>query len=215
MAQRSRDLTESLLGVGLAAVAFSLTFGGPRSRFWQRMSYTGLTLGGLALVGERRLRSLQVRSSDVVNGLLSAAGLYVVFQGGDRFARRLLPSGGREIESIYALQHLRPRAELAARLGLIIGPAEELFWRGFLQRRLQRSFGPWRGALAASAAYAGVHLAARNVTLLGAAAVAGLYWGVLCRLGLSMPALIVSHIAWDIWIFLIAPTQEPPPRDAD
>jgi len=22
----------------------------------------------------------------------------------------------------------------------------------------------------------------------------------------SMPALIVSHIVWDIWIFLIAPT---------
>jgi hypothetical protein len=24
---------------------------------------------------------------------------------------------------------------------------------------------------------------------------------------MSMPALITSHIAWDIWIFLLAPTE--------
>jgi hypothetical protein len=24
---------------------------------------------------------------------------------------------------------------------------------------------------------------------------------------MSMPALITSHVAWDIWIFLLAPTE--------
>ena len=32
-------------------------------------------------------------------------------------------------------------------------------------------------------------------------------------LGMSMPALITSHVAWDIWIFLLAPT-EPEPEEA-
>ena len=49
-------------------------------------------------------------------------------------------------------------------------------------------------------------MATGNPTLIGAAGVAGAYWSALAAAGVSMPALIVSHIVWDIWIFLIAPT---------
>jgi membrane protease YdiL (CAAX protease family) len=212
---KAGDVTEVLLGLGLAALAIGLTFGGPRRRFWQRMTWTGLTLGGLSLASDPELRRPRCGRRDVLHGLRSAAGLYLLFQVGDRLARRLLPGGSRDIESLYALQQLRPKAELAARLVLVIAPAEELFWRGFLRRRLERRCGPWRGTLLAAAAYGGAHLSARNLALLGAASVAGLYWGVLARLGLSMPALIVSHVVWDLWIFLIAPTRQPPPRDPD
>ena len=55
-----------------------------------------------------------------------------------------------------------------------------------------------------------MHLAARNFILLGAATVAGTYWCALAALGMSMAALIVSHVVWDVWIFLVAPTQQPP-----
>jgi hypothetical protein len=50
-------------------------------------------------------------------------------------------------------------------------------------------------------------VATANLTLIGAAGVAGASWSALAAAGLPMPALIVSHIAWDIWIFLIAPTE--------
>jgi hypothetical protein len=36
--------------------------------------------------------------------------------------------------------------------------------------------------------------------------VAGAYWGLLAAAGMPMGALIVSHVAWDVWIFLVAPT---------
>jgi hypothetical protein len=36
--------------------------------------------------------------------------------------------------------------------------------------------------------------------------VAGAYWSTLAAAGMPMSALIVCHIAWDILIFLIAPT---------
>jgi hypothetical protein len=26
-------------------------------------------------------------------------------------------------------------------------------------------------------------------------------------MGVSMPALVISHVIWDIWIFLVQPTQ--------
>ena len=191
----------SALGVALAIAAalFGATFRGPRPKFWERMTVTGLALGGLALASDPELRRLRFRARDVVGGLIAAGGLYLLFQAGDRFARRSVPGGSAQIKDIYALRTVRPKGEIAARLATVIGPADELFWRGFVQKRA--------GYVPATLAYGGVHLASGNFTLIGAASIAGAYWGLLRAVGLSMEALIVSHIVWDIWIFLVAPTE--------
>jgi hypothetical protein len=65
------------------------------------------------------------------------------------------------------------------------------------------------GYLTATALYGGAHIVTENATLVGAAAIAGAYWGLLRAVGVPLGALVVSHVAWDIWIFLIAPTEEP------
>ena len=189
------------LGIGAAFAAFGLTFRGPRDRFWDRMTVTGLALGGLALATNRDARRVRIGAGEVALGLATAAGLYGIFRVGDVVAREVMPRGGEEIGDIYALRSLRPKEELAARLGLVIGPAEELFWRGFVQGRA--------GYLTATALYGGAHIVTENATLVGAAAIAGAYWGLLRAVGVPLGALVVSHVAWDIWIFLIAPTEEP------
>ena len=191
------------LGVAAAYAAFGLTFRGPRERFWDRMTATGVTLGGLALATDRDARRVRIGPAAVALGLASAAGLYGVFRLGDAFARQVMPKGSEEIGNIYALRSLRPKGELATRLGLVIGPAEELFWRGFVQGRA--------GYLTTTALYGGAHVVTENATLIGAATIAGAYWGLLRAAGVPLGALVVSHVAWDIWIFLIAPTEEPRP----
>jgi uncharacterized protein len=198
------------LAVGLAAagVAFTATFRGPRPRFWQRMTLTGLGLGSLALLTSAPARRAGIRWWHIPLGLLSAAVLYVTFQVGDRFARRFVPTGDREIREIYALRTLGPKEEIAARLATIVGPAEELFWRGMIQEALMRRYGRWTGAALATMAYGGVHVTSGNFTLLGAAGVAGAHWSALYAVGVPLGALIVSHVAWDIWIFLVQPTGE-------
>jgi len=187
------------IGLAVAFGLFGLTFRGPRAKFWERMTLTGLVLGSMALANDPELRRLRFRERDVAVGLLSAVGLYAIFQAGDRMARSVMPKGSQEIGDIYALRSLRPKSEIATRLAAVIGPAEELFWRGFVQRRI--------GAAGAVVTYGGAHLVTGNATLIGAATVAGLYWGLLRAIGMSMPALITSHVAWDIWIFLLAPTE--------
>jgi uncharacterized protein len=201
----------AVLGIGLLAaqVAFTLTFRGPRSRFWQRMTLTGLGLGSYALALSRPARRVQIGKSDVAIGLASAATLYATFQMGDRFARRFVPGGERQIRDIYALRELRPRGEIATRLLAVVAPAEELFWRGLVQAALMRRLGRWRGAAAGAASYAGVHAVTGNFTLLGAAGVAGVHWAALYALGVPLGALIVSHAAWDVWVFLLQPTLKP------
>ena len=192
---------DPLVAIGLVAAfgLFALTFRGRRARFWERMTLTGFVLGTMALANESDLRRMRWRKRDLAYGLGSAGVLYGIFQVGDKFARSVMPRGSKEIKDIYALRTIAPPKEIAARLATVIGPAEELFWRGFVQRRA--------GGLAAAAAYGGAHLVTGNTTLVGAASIAGIYWGLLRALGMSMPALITSHIAWDIWIFLLAPTE--------
>jgi membrane protease YdiL (CAAX protease family) len=92
----------------------------------------------------------------------------------------------------------------------VVAPAEELFWRGFVQRRLERRLGRWRAAAASAAAYGGAHVVTGNLTLTGAAGVAGAYWSALAAMGMPMAALVVSHVAWDVWIFLLSPTGPMP-----
>ena len=164
-------------------------------------------LGAYALATEPSLRRERLRPSDLIKGLGSAAALYGIFRLGDGLARRIMPAGEQEIDAIYELRGGASRARIAGALALVIGPGEELFWRGLLQRRLTRRYGRLAGWLLASSIYGGVHLVSTNLTLTGAATTAGLFWGGLYAREQRMAPLIVSHIAWDIWIFLIAPSQ--------
>ena len=199
----------SLLGLalGLALALFTATFRGTRSRFWQRMTGTGLTLGSLSLIAKPQLRKTRIGLPEALLGVGSAGLLYGLFTLGDRLARTILPRGGQQIEQIYALKRLRPRAELMTRLALVIAPAEELFWRGLVQNELMKRYGRLWGTLLGISAYGGVHLTSGNLTLIGAATVAGAFWGGLYASGIPLGALIVSHIVWDNVIFLIAPTS--------
>ena len=192
----------------MAAFFFTLTFRGPRKKFWDRMTGTGLSLGTLALATQPELRKTRITPKDILIGIASAAGLYGIFHLGDRLARILLPAGGDQIDEIYKLKRIRPKRELMLRLGLVIGPAEEFFWRGFLQKGLMENFGRFWGSLMGILAYGGVHIASGNFTLIGAATVAGAFWGGLYGMGIPLGGLIVSHMIWDNVIFLIAPTTK-------
>jgi membrane protease YdiL (CAAX protease family) len=198
-----------IAGLGLAASAFAWTFKGPRKSFWKRMTLTGATLGSLALATEPSLRDVKLLNKEnVKGGLASAAALYGIFRAGDFFARKIMPRGSEDIQDVYELRGGHSPLALAVRLAAVIAPAEELFWRGFAQRRLARIYGAGMGNALGIAAYGAVHLPTGNATLIGAASVAGLYWGALAAAGMSIPALIVSHVTWDVVIFLVAPTRE-------
>ncbi len=62
------------------------------------------------------------------------------------------------------------------------------------------------GRAAHRASMEGIHVVSGNLTLISAAGVACLFWSLLYAREQRLPALIISHVAWDIWIFLIALT---------
>jgi uncharacterized protein len=90
---------------------------------------------------------------------------------------------------------------------LVAAPGEELFWRGFVQKRLLRYFGPFKSILIAALLYASVHIYSGTYILMLAAFLSGLMWGALYLWKKSMPLVIVSHIVFDIMIFIILPLK--------
>ncbi|WHY02203.1 type II CAAX endopeptidase family protein [Neobacillus sp. DY30] len=90
---------------------------------------------------------------------------------------------------------------------LVAAPGEELFWRGFVQKRLLRYFSPLKSILIAALLYASVHIYSGTFILMLAAFLSGLMWGALYIWKKSMPLVIVSHIVFDIMIFIILPLK--------
>ena len=167
---------------------------------------TGI-LAGLALWLQRqRLRKLfTFRPIWLLVGPASAALLYGVFAAGRLMSERLFDFARPEISDIYAIGASAPPGVIAALLLLWIGPAEEIFWRGFIQQRLMVAWGRWPGFLVAAGLYTVVHLWAFNGMLLVAALVCGVCWGWMMMRFRSLWPCIISHALWDATIFVLLP----------
>jgi membrane protease YdiL (CAAX protease family) len=86
-----------------------------------------------------------------------------------------------------------------------IGPGEEIYWRGLIQRRFAERLGGNAGLLCAATAYALVHLPTFNSPLVLTAFIGGLVWGYIYRASGSLAPAVVSHVLWDLLIFVIFP----------
>ena len=86
-----------------------------------------------------------------------------------------------------------------------MGPAEEIYWHGFVQRTFSRRFGAVAGVLLTAIIYAAVHVVALNGMLVIAAAVCGLFWGWLYQREQSLVPVIFSHSLWDVLVFVLFP----------
>ncbi len=143
--------------------------------------------------------------SKVLKGLFFALILFIVFYFGNILIRYLIAAAGEGIAQVYGFKQEAPAWRIALLMLLIIGPGEELFWRGFLQRRLQLKLGLNAGFLLATVLYTAVHFFTGNMVLVLAALTCGLFWGWLYKKYNSMTINIVSHTVWDILVFILLP----------
>lgn len=142
----------------------------------------------------------------IAGGLASAAVLYGVFWAGNHLLRTAIGApAGQGIDRVYGFREGATLLRIALTIALLIGPTEEVFWRGLLQRNLAVRFGPVRALGLATALYAGVHLASGNAVLVLAALVCGVFWGWMYLRWKSVLMNVVSHTAWDLLAFLILP----------
>ena len=189
----------------LAAALWFVTFGLEWGNFWIKISASALSLSVVALVLGPRPERPRIHAVDILLGLGSAVVLYGAFWLGNWLSDLLFSFADGQVSSIYAKGEGTSRWAICLLLLTVTGPSEEIFWRGFLQRRLQLHLGGFLGWAFATLAYALVHLSAWNFMLIGAALVAGAFWGlVYWRLGRLFP-VIISHAVWSVLVFIVAP----------
>lgn len=184
-----------------------------RPNFWLVMTFSAVVLMSMGLAFTRdRKQLLKVEKPlwQVLGGIALAFALWGIFWVGDKASAWLFDFARPQVDSVYAMKNGLPGWVIAVLLLFLIGPAEELFWRGYIQRTLGRILGgkhPADAAFAITAAlYALVHIWSFNFMLVMAALVAGLVWGFLYRLfPKALPALVISHALWDVLVFIWMP----------
>lgn len=195
-----------LAAFGLWFIMFSpLT--APYFSFWHMMTVSAVCLTALALAGESRWRwLLRFSVSDILLGVALAAALWGIFWIGDKVSGLLFSFARPEVDEIYSIKDGVSPVLLSLLLLFVIGPAEEIFWRGFIQERISGSLGADLGFVVATALYAAVHVASCNFMLVMASLVAGTVWGLGYRFFPErFTALVISHALWDAAVFVWMP----------
>ena len=194
------------VAAGLWFVMFS-PWTAPHINFWYTMTTSAVVLTTLATLSCREcVTTLRFTLGQIVAGVAIAAVLWAVFWVGDKVSQLMFSFARPEVDMIYGMKTGTDPVVVGLLLLLIIGPAEELFWRGFVQRSLSARWGADAAFAVTLVLYTVIHVWAFNVMLLLAALVVGGCWGLLYRLRpQALPALIVSHAVWDVCAFVLFP----------
>ena len=191
----------AILAAGLWFATFYLGF----SNFWIKITVSASLLAGLSLVFQPPNRKPAVKAGDVLAGIAAAAVLWAIFWLGKQVSTAVFPFADGQIGAIYGKGEGFSRWGVFFLLLLVTGPCEEIYWRGFLQKNLMNRYGGAAGFALATAIYAGVHVWSMNFMLVGAAAVAGAFWGLLYWRWQRLAPVIVSHALWSSFVFSIVP----------
>lgn len=185
--------------------------------FWHMMVGAAILLSILSFVfgwdiwkqrWQSRIGGLKYIIGQILLGIALAIILWGIFWLGDKLSQWMFPSFARaQVNSIYSIKDGFNPHMVGLLLLLLIGPAEEIFWRGYVQEKLQRSFSKtWIGAVVGIALYTAIHIPSCNFMLIVAAGVCGVVWGGLYWWKPQwFPALLLSHALWDAAVFVWFP----------
>lgn len=194
----------------LAALLWTVMFSpltAPYVNFWWAMTASAATLSLLSTIFRPGWwRGIRFTINEVLLGVAIAVALWLVFWVGDKVSQLLFDFARPQVDVIYGMKDGESPWLLTLLMLFIIGPAEEIYWRGYVQRTLSEHINPNMGFLVTTAVYALVHAGSCNFMLTMAALVAGFVWGLLYRLfPQRFGAIILSHALWDVAVFIWFP----------
>ena len=195
-----------LLATTLWTIMFS-PMTAPHVNFWWMMTGSALTLSLCGtLFMPRWWKKVTIDPKTILLGVAIAVALWGVFWIGDKLSQIMFNFARPQVNLIYGMKEGESPWLLTALMLFIIGPAEEIFWRGYIQEKFSKRWNPNIGFIVTTAIYALVHAGSMNFMLTMAALVAGAAWGLLYRLKPQwFGAIILSHALWDVAVFIWFP----------
>lgn len=203
-------MKEAITGFCIAAVLWTVMFSpwtAPHVNFWVMMTCSGMTLTLYSTwAAPGWWKGIKLDLDNILLGAGLAAVLWGVFWVGDRLSSLMFDFARPQVDMIYSMKDGSNPWVLTALMLLIIGPAEEIFWRGYLQKSFSKRWNPNIGFVVTTLMYSLVHISKFNFMLIMAAAVAGFVWGLAYRFyPEKLGAIILSHALWDCAVFIWFP----------
>lgn len=192
----------------IATVLWFLMFVVKPMNFWGEMSLSIIILIVIALFANKELISFKkITLRHIIIGVASAALLYSIFYLGNIISGYIFPFKDAQVSSVYSNRSQGSPLFIGMLLLFVIGPGEEIYWRGFIQNTLGEKFGEDKGYIIATVLYAAVHITTLNFMLIVAATACGLFWGYIYKKEKSLIPVLISHALWDLTIFVIFPVM--------
>ena len=174
--------------------------------FWIGIAISAAILMMIAIVLRKEiLKQFQFNWKSIGFGLLSAVALWIIFYFGEYFAGLLFGFAREQVDSIYSMKDGQNKLWIALGLLFVMGPAEEIFWRGYVQHSLIEKHGEWKAFFIATLIYSLIHIWSFNFILIMAAMICGIFWGLMYRYNKNLVPLIISHAVWDVAVFIVFP----------
>jgi len=204
------SLKKPVVGMCLAAVLWTVMFSpwtSPHVNFWKMMTCSGLMLTVYSTwAAPGWWKNVRLGLTDILLGIALAAFMWGVFWLGEYFSTMIFGFARPQVDMIYGMKEGENPWILTALMLLIIGPAEEIFWRGYVQNTLSKRWNPNVGFIVTTLVYSLVHLPKMNFMLIMSAAVAGFIWGLAYRFFPErFGAILLSHALWDCAVFIWFP----------
>ncbi len=174
--------------------------------FWITMGFAGTTLVLMsAFLGKNFKQQFSLNTKDILIGLASAVILYLIFLLGEYLSTQWFDFARVQVDNIYSMKEGESKVFLSLLLLLLVGPAEEIFWRGHVQRLLGEKYSEWTAFFVTTLIYTLVHIWSFNFMLIMAAMVCGAFWGLIYKYNKNLVTLIISHAVWDVSVFILFP----------
>ncbi len=178
------------------------------------MSFSTLILFLISIFFDKSILSeLKPELNSILLGIIFAIFLYLIFLFGNLFLNyltlnfKILSDKGSLIENIYANKGRFSPVLISVLIIFPIAFGEEVFWRGFVQKNLSLKYGKWASLLITVLLYTFIHIFSMNPILMMAAFVCGIFWGITYLYTDKLNIVLISHIVWDLLIFVIYPIR--------
>ncbi|MGM9928217.1 MAG: lysostaphin resistance A-like protein [Bacillus sp. (in: firmicutes)] len=156
-------------------------------------------------IGKLTTAHNQTTFKNILLGVLSGIGIFGLFYVGtlliDFFHFKALTKDITQLYKTYSPELLFHYIVLF----IFIIPGEEIFWRGYVQTKIDKMFKATVAVPLAVLMYALPLVYSGNNALILAGVVAGLAWSLLYQWKKSLSLVIASHLAFDLLLLIIFP----------
>lgn len=173
--------------------------------FWYLYTAAILFLISYSIISEK-LDDEAPAKHYVTYGIFSGTALYVLFFAADWMLGILPGHLNEQVDNVYAHFTIVFFWHYLVLIFIII-PGEEIFWRGFVLKRLMHWMNPTAAIFFGALLNAGAYFFTNYPILVIAGFISGLVWGWLYIWKRSIPLVILSHLTFDLLLLIIFPLQ--------